>query len=196
MASSYLQVKGAGVSENRTDAELVRRAQGGDRAAFAALCARHYDYMFRIAWQWCGRREDAEDIAQDAAVKFARAIGDYRSDAALTTWLYRLVINTAKDHVKAKRRHQSEPLFEDGDYAGGAPSPEDRVMQGEALRAIHALPPELKETVLLVHGQGLSHRQAAAALDCAEGTVSWRLHEAKKRLAHLLEPRKGGHGHG
>lgn len=185
------------MGEDRTDAELVRAAQRGDRAAFAALCARHYRFMFRVAWQWCGRREDAEDIAQEAAIKFARNIGQYAGDAQLTTWLYRLVINTAKDHVKAANRKQAHeaPLYDDAEFASAVPNAEDALAQKDAARAVHALPPELKETVLLVHWQGLSHKQAAEVLDCAEGTVSWRLHEARRKLAAALAPQKGAsHG--
>lgn len=180
------------------DMMLVKKAQGGDRHAFAALVEKHYRLMFRAAWQWCGAREEAEDIAQEAAIKLAQNIGSFRHDAAFTTWLYRLVINAAKDHYKARNRRalRETPLFEDAVYVSERPSPEQALADKETLRILHELPESLKETVILVCWQGLSHKEAGVALDCSEGTISWRIHEARKKIAEKLELGREAKRHG
>ena len=186
------------MAEATSDDELVRLAQRGDERAFASLCARHYGLMFKVAWQWCGRREDAEDIAQDAAIRMARGLASYRFDAAFTTWVYRLVINTAKDYYRTKNRHAVHEVALDDDMpvAGGAQTPEEKMQSDDLLRAVNRLPDALKEVVLLVHWHGLSHKQAAEVLKCAEGTISWRVHEARKQLNENLQTGKGMRSHG
>ncbi|MFH1158087.1 MAG: RNA polymerase sigma factor [Pseudomonadota bacterium] len=181
-----------------TDHELIYKAQAGDRPSFSMLVERHYRLMFRVAWQWCGVREDAEDIAQEAAMKLAAHIGAFRFESAFTTWLYRLVINAAKDYYKAKNRKtaREQPIFEDVQYASPEMSPEQKLMHKDVLIAISALPEPLKEAVVLVCWQGLSHKEAGEVLECPEGTVSWRLHEARKKIAGALETGQKGACHG
>jgi RNA polymerase sigma-70 factor (ECF subfamily) len=184
--------------DERTDHELIYAAQAGDRRAFSALVERHYRFMFRVAWQWCGSRTDAEDIAQDAAIKLAQNIGAFRFEAAFTTWLYRLVVNAAKDHFKAKNRTdgREQPMFEDVQYASAELSPEERLECKDVLKALSKLPDEMRETVMLVCWRGMSHKEAGEALDCAEGTISYRVHEARKKIAELLEIEKKVKRHG
>lgn len=183
-------------ADAETDHELIYAAQSGDRAAFSRLLGRHYRFMYKAAWQWCGLKEDAEDIAQEAAIKLARSIGDFRFEAAFTSWLYRLVLNTAKDYRRAKaRRHSREqPLFEE--EVSPAASPEELAAQRDVLKAVTLLPETLRETVWLVCGQGLSHKEAAGMLKCSEGTISWRIHEARKKIAEALAPEQKGKSHG
>lgn len=161
---------------------VIRAAIAGDRQAFATLFDQHYDLIYRIALQYTRNQTDAEDIAQETCVKLARKLHLYRFESKFTTWLYRLTLNTAKDwQSKACRRYEKE-WPEGFDIAGSAPSPERRAITREALGAIEHLPQKLKAAVLLVFRDGLSHSQAAQALDCAETTVSWRIHEARKVL--------------
>jgi RNA polymerase sigma-70 factor (ECF subfamily) len=176
----------------RDDDELVSEAQAGNREAFAALMERHYGLMFKVAWQWCGVREDAEDIAQEASIKLAQNLRSFKFESAFTTWLYRLVINAAKDYYKSKNlRHSRElPMFEDAIFISEELNPEQKLAHKDTLKAINALPEQLKETVLLVCWQGLTHKEASQALDCEEGTISWRIHEARKKIAETLEIEK------
>ncbi len=180
------------------DHRLAREAQAGDRRSFAALVERHYGFMFKVAWQWCGVREDAEDIAQEAAIKLAQHIDAFKFESAFTTWLYRLVLNTAKDYYKAKNRRNTreQPMFEDVVYASEEPSPEQKLEQKDILKALAGLPEQLKETVILVCWQGLSHKEAGDILDCPEGTISWRVHEARKKIAEYLDIQRGAKHHG
>lgn len=177
------------MTNTHDDIDLVKKAQGGDRAAFGMLIERHYSYMFKVAWQWCGVREDAEDIAQDCAIKLADKIFAFEFKSAFTTWLYPMVINTAKDYYKAKNRRNTreQPIFDDVEYVSDALSPEQKLEHKDILRAINSLSDQLKETVILVCWQGLSHKEAAKALKCSEGTISWRVHEARKKIKDILD---------
>lgn len=175
--------------KQETDDDLIHKAQAGDRAAFAALVRRHYGFMFKVAWKLCGNREQAEDIAQDSAIRLAAALGRFRFESAFTTWLYRLVLNMTRDHQRASGRQNSRemPLYEDVVQASAAPTPEEQMQQKDMLRALAVLPAALRETVVLVCWQGLSHKEAAVALDCSEGTISWRIHEARKKISTFLD---------
>lgn len=176
----------------RDDEELVSEAQSGNRQAFADLLERHYGLMFKVAYQWCGVREDAEDIAQDASIKLAQNISAFMFESAFTTWLYRLVINCAKDYYKAKNRRNSReiPMYEDAVYISEDLTPEQKLSHKDTLKAISDLPESLRETVILVCWQGMTHAEASSVLDCEEGTVSWRIHEARKKIAETLEIKK------
>jgi len=80
------------MNSDMTDETLIKQAGAGDGSAFACLVERYYTIMYKMAYKYAGNQEDAEDIAQDSAIKLARNIDSYRFDAAFTTWLYRLVI--------------------------------------------------------------------------------------------------------
>lgn len=171
------------------DEELAKAAARGDRAAFAALIERHYDRIHRLAWRWTGSRTAAEDVAQEVCVKLAGAIRGFRGDSAFSTWVYRIAFTTAADHLRAGQRLRTlEPsqmmsLVE----ATASEDPESEVMGVELWRAVRALPGQQRDAVLLVYGEDMSHAEAAAIMGCTEKTVSWHLHEARKRLKADLE---------
>ncbi len=174
---------------DRTDNELASEAAAGDRPAFAALAERHYDRVYKLAWRWSGTRDRAEDVAQDVMVKLATAIRSFRGDAAFTTWLYRLAYTVTIDHLRlAQRIVPLKPsnvmmLVEEAETE----TPETAVLGQELWTAVRALPDQQRDAVLLVYGEDLSHKEAAAVMGCSEKTVSWHLHEAKKRLKSKLE---------
>ena len=164
-----------------SDFELAERAQAGDAQAFEQLLARHYGMMFKVAYKWCGHRADAQDIAQETCVKLASALSQYRFDAAFSTWLYRVILNTAKDFMRARQtQHKYESDFVHEQQFDETPKNQEEAMRArDAMRAINSLPDKIRETVVLVACEGLSHAEAGKALECSEGTVSWRIHEAK-----------------
>lgn len=178
-----------------TDADLqtlICQAQIGDSTAFAQLLAQHYDSIFRFAYRWCGHRSDAEDITQFACIKLAQSIGQFRFEAAFSSWLYRLVINCAKDWYKSQNRHQHDNI-DDWIEPERAPdqAAENSIYLQQLLRLLDQMAEGFKETVLLVHGEGLSHAEAAAILQVKESTVSWRLHDIRKQL-QLLQQQPDG----
>src|SRR5688572_6774080 len=83
------------------DGWLIARAKRGDRAAFAQLVAANYDFIFRVAAKWSGRRGEAEDIAQEVCVKLASVLGQFDGRSAFTSWLYRVTLNVVRDHQRA-----------------------------------------------------------------------------------------------
>ncbi|MCC2689141.1 MAG: putative polymerase sigma factor [Rhizobiaceae bacterium] len=169
-----------------SDLELIGLAQRGDRAAFGALVERHYDFVHRVAWRWCGRKADAEDVAQEVCARLGRAIRDYRGGAGFTTWLYTLTLNAVRDMLRKSAREtaKAEAFFREPRGSGGEAGTEERT---EALwSSVRRLPGKQRDAVLLVYGEGLSHAAAADAMGCAETTVSWHIHEAKKRLKLMM----------
>ncbi|MEW9838401.1 RNA polymerase sigma factor [Mesorhizobium marinum] len=170
-----------------SDLDLVVRAKGGDSAAFGMLVERHYDFIHRVAWRWTGRRADAEDIAQEVCVRIGRSIGAYRGGGAFTTWLYAVTLNATRDLMRKDAREATKAAAFGVDAlieGQGGSSEDDRAERLWA--AVRRLPDKQRDAVLLVYGEGLSHAAAGDALACAEATVSWHIHEAKKRLKALM----------
>jgi RNA polymerase sigma-70 factor (ECF subfamily) len=170
-----------------SDSHLIGRARDGDEMAFSTLVERHYDFVYRVAYRWCGKRADAEDIAQEVCIRLGRAIRSFKGNAAFTSWLYALTLNAARDLARKTRRDAVKAkAYGVHALVSGAiePAPDD---PAEALwAAVRMLPEKQREAVLLVYGDGLSHSAAADAMGSAEATVSWHIHEAKKRLKVLM----------
>jgi RNA polymerase sigma-70 factor, ECF subfamily len=178
------------VSEEK-DETLARRAAGGCRASFALLLERHYDRVYRLAWRWTGSQQAGQDIAQDQdiAAKLARAIRTYRADAAFSTWLHRIAYTTTVDFLRANQRTVAVDPSEIVRLIDGASSvPHDvDAAHDDLWNAVRSLPDQQRDAVLLVYGEDLSHAEASAVMGCSEKTVSWHVHEAKKRLKIILE---------
>jgi RNA polymerase sigma-70 factor, ECF subfamily len=167
--------------DNQQLGSLIRRAQGGETRAFAALVDLHYDTIHRFAWKWCGHRADAEDIAQQACIKLAGSIGQYRFQAAFSSWLYRLVVSCAQDWQRAQKRHLHAELPED-EPDTGAGRTEDSIHLAQLLAQLDELGTGMRETALLVHAEGLSHAEAGEVLGVSESTISWRIHTMRKQM--------------
>lgn len=174
--------------EEPADDTLAERASVGDREAFAMLVERHYAFIHGVAWKWCRDRSAAEDIAQNVCVRLGFAIRKWRNESAFRTWLYRITINAAHDHARfiAREMRKVEALAVHAtalgeDVTSYKPSHSDYVWD-----AVRTLPDKQRDAVLLVYGEELSHADAAVVLGCAESTVSYHLHTARKRLETLL----------
>lgn len=168
------------------DNQLAAQAAKGDAAAFRLLLERHYDSVYRIAFRFSGQRADAEDLAQDVCASLARKIRSFRGDAKFSTWLYRVVMNAARDAHrknmtadKAAKNYGEVAELERGEQAA---TNRDLVWLYEMLDVVGG---ELKETAVLVLAEGLSHAEAAAILEIKESTVSWRMHELRKHLKQM-----------
>lgn len=185
------------------DIELIKRAQAGDAAAFSLVVERYYDTMYRFAYRWSGKRSDAEDITQQACIKLARSIVQFRFESAFTSWLYRLVINCAKDWHKTQARHQEQEMHqvqEQLQHEDGVSSEEDETQRDQTaensiylqqvLRKLDHMAEGFKETALLVYAEGLTHAEAASILQIKESTVSWRLHDIRKQLQLLQQTQR------
>ncbi len=165
------------------DRDLAARAAGGDRDAFAQLLERHYDLMFRVAYRYCGSTADAEDIAQNICIGLVAKLARFGGRSSFSTWLYALVLNACRDF--SRRRTSAQRLVANYGVLRAMDEADEADSQSRSAwlhTALADLDPALRETVLLVIAEDLSHGEAAKVLGCAETTVSWRMHEAKKRL--------------
>ena len=173
------------MAEN-TDGARVRRAAAGDRDAFAALLERHYDRVYRVAHRVLGDPEEAADLAQDVCVGLPAKLASWRGESKFETWLYRVVVNAARDAFRRKSvRRRSERDYAELDALARS-GEAARECQSSWLRwALEGLSDDLRITVSLVLEEGLRHAEAGAVLGVSEATVSWRMHEVRKRLRAL-----------
>ena len=168
------------------DETLAQAAQDGDRAAFAALVARHYDRIHGLAFRLTGQKAEAEDLTQDICLALPAKLGSYRREARFTTWLYRVTVNAAHDR---RRRAASHARGADGwgtwELNRRAGIAEEAAALDWLTETMRSLPSELRDTVALTLGEELSQKEAAEVLGISEGTVAWRMSEVKKRLRAL-----------
>lgn len=165
------------------DSELAAAAIAGDREAFRRLVERHYDMIYRVAYRYVGSAADAEDIAQEVCITLATKLSRFNNRSRFSTWLVSIVINRCRDHFR--RRKSSQALVEKYAVlraAEDADQEDTNKRTGWLHDALQSLEPALRETVLLIVGEDLSHAEAAKILGCAESTVSWRVHMARKQL--------------
>ncbi len=165
------------------DEMLASAAARGDRDAFAALVARHYDRVYGLAYRLCGDRADAQDMAQDICAALPAKLRNWRGEARFTTWLYRVVMNAAHD----QRRRQATRSKAASGWGDWEIARQDEIgVQAAALDwltlTLRRLPVELRDTVALVLGEEMTQAEAASVLGLSEGTVAWRMSEVKKRL--------------
>ena len=166
---------------------LIEKAQKGDRAAFSQLLDLHYVFVRSVAWRWCGRTCDVDDVAQDVCIRLAKSLDRFRGDGQFKTWLYTLTINVARDHLrKLGRETRNLQIWADDPTTVSLHAGADETRLDDVWAAVRTLPPKQCDAVLLVYAEGLSHAQAAEVLHCSESTVSWQVHEAKKKLKQML----------
>ncbi|MGL6210681.1 MAG: RNA polymerase sigma factor [Paracoccaceae bacterium] len=169
------------------DETLAFAASNGDRAAFAALVARHYDRVYGLAWRLCGNRADAQDLTQDICAALPAKLRGWRGEARFTTWLYRVVMNAAHD-LRRRQATRSRAASGWGDWE--LARQDEIATEAETLdwltQTMTRLPPELRDTVALVLGCEMTQAEAAAVLGLSEGTIAWRMSEVKKRLRAMM----------
>ncbi|HEX4298955.1 MAG TPA: RNA polymerase sigma factor [Devosia sp.] len=166
---------------------LIERAKAGDRLAFEQLIEQHYDFIFRTACKWTGKRSDGEDIAQEVCIKLATAIRSFDGRSKFTSWLYRVTLNMVRDMQRSRQRRDRTvdafTLVHPEDDPGGQ---EESTAANELWTAVSALPEKQREAIMLVYAEDMNHAEAATIMGCKEATVSWHVHEAKKTLRGLL----------
>src|SRR4051794_7537007 len=199
------RVAGPPGDEEPTDVELLAAHVAGDPEAFSVLFARHRDRLWAVALRTMGNPHDAADGLQDGLVSAYRRADSFRGDAAVTTWLHRVVVNACLDRLRAAKVRRAEALPDDLDERGGRGSvltsagagddPEQAAIADDRrralLEALATLPPEQRAALVLVDMEGYPVAQVALMLDCAEGTVKSRCARGRDRLATLLRDRLG-----
>jgi RNA polymerase sigma-70 factor, ECF subfamily len=183
--------------DREASAELIDSCRAGDRDAFRVLYELYKDRVYSVSlYFFHGDEAVAADVTQQVFLKLITTIGQYKGDAAFSTWLYRLVVNACQD---AARRRKSAPWTADPArveaLAVAAPQEEERARTeiSAAVRdAVSALPPKYRLAVLLRYFDELSYEEMAKALRCSMGTVASRLSRGHKLLAERLKDLRRG----
>jgi len=185
-----------------TDAELLAAHCAGDPDAFAELVRRHRDRLWAVALRTTGDPEEAADAVQDALISAYRRADSFRGDAAVTTWLHRIVVNAALDRMRRRavrpwtalpEEESSAPaLIDESRLADPREAAESAETTREVRAALDTLPPDQRAAIVLVDLEGWSVEDAAQALECPVGTVKSRCFRGRaklaERLAHLRNP--------
>lgn len=190
----------AGDAQQALDSELVRRVQGGDMAAFDLLVRKYQHRIAGLVGRYVADWSECQDVAQETFMRAYRAIGNFRGDAQFYTWLHRIAVNTAKNHlVSHKRRPPTEDIdvsdaeqFDSGVRLRDSDTPERELMREQMERtvvaAVEALPEDLREAITLREVDGLSYGEIAQRMDCPIGTVRSRIFRAREAIDNELRP--------
>jgi len=183
-----------------TDKELVKRVQKGDQAAFDMLFARYQAKILNLVGRYVRDSEEARDVAQEAFIKAYRALPGFRGDSAFYTWIYRIAINTAKNHLvsRSRRPPTTDVDLQDADYRDDAQvlrsgeDPEAALARDQLQRVIEQaladLPEDLRSALTLREFDGLSYEQIAQVMECPVGTVRSRIFRAREFIDQRMRP--------
>jgi len=187
-------------SSQDADHALVKKVQKGDKRAFDLLVLKYQHKIMSIISRYIKDSAEVNDVSQEAFIKAYRAIGNFRGDSAFYTWIYRIAINTAKNHLvsRGRRPPSSDVEVEDAEYYSGSDqlkdfaTPERQMMrdQLEAVvhKAIQDLPEDLRTAVTLREMEGLSYEEIAAVMECPVGTVRSRIFRAREAIDKQMAP--------
>ena len=184
--------------KDSVDKQLVERVRRGDKRAFDLLILKYQHKIISIVGRYLGDRNDVQDVSQETFIKAYRAIPNFRGESAFYTWLYRIAINTAKNHLvsKSRRPPNIDIDIDDGEFQDNSAvlrdnkSPEaslaTKQMEEVIFRAIENLPPELRVAVTLREFEGLSYEEIARMMDCPVGTVRSRIFRAREAIEQKI----------
>lgn len=178
-------------------AELVTRAQDGDRAAFDDIVKATYADTYTLALRLTGNEEDARDVVQEAYLRAYRGLDKFRGDAQFSTWLYRITANCAATALGKRKRHRHEDIDDQLGLSDDRPEvdPEERadatLLRDRVSSALTHLPPKLRAVVVLRDIYDLPHEQIAEELGISETAAKVRLHRARRQLRERLFPMRG-----
>ncbi|NNJ95181.1 MAG: RNA polymerase sigma factor RpoE [Halobacteria archaeon] len=188
------------MGERSIDQALVERVQGGDKTAFDVLVQKYQSKIIQLAYRYVHDQDEAMDIAQEAFIKAYKALGRFRGDSAFYTWIYRIAINTAKNHLVASSRRPPRSdidAVEAEQYDGAMglkeyATPERMLLRDEIKKtiagAIESLPDDLRTAITLRELEGMSYEEIAQAMDCPIGTVRSRIFRARDAIDGKLKP--------
>ena len=190
----------ARMSEAQVDQLLVERVQKGDRKAFDLLISKYQHRIISLVARYVSDPSEAMDVAQEAFIKAYRALPNFRGDSAFYTWLYRIAINTAKNHLVAAGRKspsyavdvQEVEKYDASEWLKEYATPERELLadeiQATVNNALEVLPPDLREAITLREIEGLSYEDIAVVMDCPIGTVRSRIFRAREAIDEKLQP--------
>ena len=194
-------------TEREVDAALVKRAQAGDKRAFELLVTKYQRRILRLLGRILHNQSDVEDIAQETFLKAYRALPKFRNESACYTWLYRIAVNTARNHISSKHNQvfvsdqiesQDGETFSLLDNLTDGETPETHMHNREIIEALQIaldeLPEQLRQAIVLRELEGLSYEEISTAMDCPVGTVRSRIFRAREAISERLKPLLGNDG--
>lgn len=188
------------MGERSTDQALVERVQQGDKRAFDILVLKYQNKIIQLAYRYVHDHDEALDVAQEAFIKAYRSLDNFRGESAFFTWIYRIAINTAKNHLVASGRRpprtdldaQEAEQYDGAEGLREYATPEHVVLRDELKEtiadAIGELPEDLRTAITLRELEGLSYEEIAQAMDCPIGTVRSRIFRARDAIDTKLRP--------
>jgi RNA polymerase sigma-70 factor (ECF subfamily) len=189
------------MADREVDQQLVERVQRGDKHAFNLLVSKYQRRLGRLISRFVRDSADAEDVTQDAFIKAYRALPGFRGESAFYTWLYRIGINTAKNHLLTNKRRPSSTsefdaeeseTFEEASLLREVSTPENELMSKQVVDTVQAslqqLPEDLRSALTLREIEGLSYEEIAEVMNCPIGTVRSRIFRAREAVAENLRP--------
>jgi RNA polymerase sigma-70 factor, ECF subfamily len=187
----------------RSDRELVDEARAGDAQAFGLLVRRHQRRIYRLAVHLLRDAAEAEDVTQETFVRAYGALNRFDGRSEPFTWIYRIAVNLSLNAIRSRKTSRKATTPDDpriegllverrASIADPANISADRELAMALADGFDSLSDTLRTTLILVGIDGLSHAEAGEVLGCPEGTVAWRVHEARKKLRVFLKDR--GHG--
>lgn len=191
------------VDQGAADQALVARVQGGDSAAFDLLVRKYQHRIAALIARYVHDWSEVQDVAQDTFIRAYRAIGNFRGDAQFYTWLHRIAVNTAKNHLVAHSRRpptddigvETAEQFESGLRLRETATPERELMRQQleqtVMHAVERLPEELREAISMREVEGLSYEEIAQRMQCPIGTVRSRIFRAREAIDDELRPLLG-----
>jgi RNA polymerase sigma-70 factor, ECF subfamily len=186
--------------EKNLDQALVERVQNGDKRAFDLLVQKYQSRIQKLIARFVRNPADVQDVAQETFIKAYRALDNFRGDSAFYTWLYRIAINTAKNHLVAVGRKspgysvdvQEVEKFDPSQWLKEYATPEREMLASEIQTTVNSamenLPPDLREAISLREMEGLSYEDIAQVMDCPIGTVRSRIFRAREAIDEKLRP--------
>ena len=188
------------LSDKEIDMALVERVQRGDKSAYDLLVLKYQNKIGHLVSRYVHDAHESQDVTQEAFIKAYRGLKNFRGDSAFYTWLYRIAINTAKNHLVTMGRKISDTGIDAADaeqFDSGAALREnatpERVMATDEIAgviqsSIEALPEDLRMAITLREFEGMSYEEIATAMDCPIGTVRSRIFRARESIDNNLEP--------
>jgi len=191
-------------TERETDQLLVERVQRGDKKAFELLVSKYQRKLMRLVSRLVYDHAEAEDVVQEAFIKAYRALPNFRGESAFYTWLYRIGVNTAKNHLVTQGRRaptsteadvDEAESFVDADGLRDINTPESLLASKQIAETVNSamstLPEELRNAITLREIEGLSYDEIAEVMLCPIGTVRSRIFRAREAIAEKLRPLLG-----
>src|SRR5262245_32085722 len=184
--------------EAATATALVASAKAGDQRAFEALVRRYRKRIFALALHITGSASEADDIAQDVFLKAYRALPQFEGRSQFFTWVYRMTVNRSLN-VRRDRARRGEDTLDDprlelavavDSRSNPGRAADARQTYARLLRALDSLPIDMRTTVILVSLQGMAYGEVAVIQNLSEGTIAWRMHEARRRLNEAMAPER------